>query len=604
MPRLTRPSTARSRAALIAVGLFAVAASPLAGARSLYLLTTTNGIATVDDAAPGTPSIVLPVGGLAVGDDLVAIDVRPQNNRLYGLGYNATTNAVQLYLVENRAGTAIATAIGPAGSFVDAGGAALPITGTAFDIDFNPTVDRLRVITSSGQSFRMNPNNGALVDGDLGGMPNSVAGLNPDGSANGAGTTFDAAAYTNNRANVGMTTLYVIDSATDRLFIVNPPNAGTLTVPQTLTLGGSPLDISNQTGFDIDETIDVAASNAGATGQAYAAFTVGGTAGLYRVELSNAQTTLVGTLGGLAVRDIAVAGLAAAAQSLDASGTNLKRFLLRSPAAAITVPITGITAGERLVGFDVRPATGQWIALGIDPALDRGTLYRLDPQGGAATVLGTSPGLVTFVNGAGMAIDLPDAIYGVSFNPTVDRIRVVASNGLNFRANPLNGAAVDGDQGGPMGSVAGVNTDGPITISGSIAGLQGAAYTNNVAATTITTLYTLDAAGDRLFIQNPPNVGTQTLPLDITLGGVPLDFSGSTGFDIPPGPAATANNLPATGDGYVALTVGGIHRLYSVGLSDGIARDFGPIGDGLSASAGLIVGDVFADLIFADGFEP
>lgn len=596
-------SLVRSRAILALAAMILASASMAAGARTLYVLTTTNGIATVDEATPGAPSLLLPVSGLVAGDTLVAIDVRPQNNRLYGLAYNSATNAVQLYLVENRAGSAVATAVGPAGSFVDAGGAALPITGPAFDIDFNPTVDRLRVVTSSGQSFRMNPNNGALVDGDLGGAVGSVAGVNPDGSANGAGTSFDAAAYTSNRANATLTTLYTLDAATDRLFIVNPPNAGTLTNALALTLGGSPLDITNETGFDIDPSIDAATANGVASGLAYGAFTVGGTSGLYRLELSNAQATLIGTLGGLAVRDIAIAGLVSAAQSLDATGTGLKRFLLPSPATAVNVTIAGVTAGERLVGFDVRPATGQWIALGVNPAADNGTLYRLDPQTGAASVIGTGPGLVNFVNGSGMAIDMPDGAYGVSFNPSVDRVRVVASNGLNFRARPDTGVAVDGDQGGAVGSVTGVNPDGPVTIGGSVAGLHGAAYTNNVAGTTITTLYTLDATGNRLFIQNPPNAGTQTLPLSVTLGGAPLDFADTTGFDIPPGPAATANNLPATGDGYTALTVGGVTRLYRIGLSDGIAHDFGTIGNGLSASAGLTVGDVFADLIFADGFE-
>ncbi len=116
-------------------------------------------------------------------------------------------------------------------------------------------------------------------------------------------------------------------------------------------------------------------------------------------------------------------------------------------------------------------------------------------------------------------------------------------------------------------------------------------------------MYTLDANGNRLFIQNPPNLGTQTVPLAVTLGGAALDFLTTTGFDIPPGPAATGNNLPAPGDGYAALTVSGSTRLYSVGLSDGIARDFGTIGDGMSPSAGLTVGDVYVDLIFADGFE-
>jgi hypothetical protein len=589
---------ARTACAVLALA-FAVPAS----AHTLYVLTTTNGLATVDDATPGSPATVLPVGGLAPGDALVAIDVRPQNNRLYGLGYNASTSSVQLYLVENRAGSANATAIGPAGAFVDAGGAALPITGTAFDIDFNPTVDRLRVITGSGQSFRMNPNTGALVDGDLGMAAGSVAGVNPDGSANGAGTTFDATAYTNNRANVAATTLYAIDAASDRLFIVNPPNAGTLTSAKPLMLAGSPLDINAESGFDIPAGIDVGTSNTAASGLAYGAFTVAGASGLYRVELSTADATFVGALGGLNVRDIAVATLPSSAQSLDASGTSLRRFLVQSPAATINVAITGVTAGERLVGFDVRPATGQWIALGVNVGANTGSLYRIDPQTGAASMIGATPGTIAFVDGSGMTVDLPDGTYGVSFNPSVDRVRVVASNGVNFRANPITGGPADGDLGGMAGSVAGINPDGTLTISGLAAGIHGAAYTNNVAGTTVTTLYTLDAVGDRLFIQNPPNGGAQTSPLAVTVDAVPVDFTTTTGFDIPPGPAAAANNLPVTGFGYAALTVGGSTRLFRIALDTGAAQDFGPIGNGTVASAGLTIGDVYDDVIFADGFD-
>ena len=53
--------------------------------------------------------------------------------------------------------------------------------------------------------------------------------------------------------------------------------------------------------------------------------------------------------------------------------------------------------------------------------------------------------------------------------------------------------------------------------------------------TTVTTLYTLDSVTDSLFIQNPPNAGTQTLGIGVTLGGNPLNFTAIGGFDIPAG---------------------------------------------------------------------
>ena len=42
------------------------------------------------------------------------------------------------------------------------------LTGTAFGVDFNPTVDRLRVVGDDGQNLRINVDNGvATADGSL-----------------------------------------------------------------------------------------------------------------------------------------------------------------------------------------------------------------------------------------------------------------------------------------------------------------------------------------------------------------------------------------------------------------------------------------------------
>src|SRR6185503_19809114 len=96
-----------------------------------------------------------------------SIDRRPQNGLLYGVGRNDVAGTVQLYAIHPAA--AIAAPIGTPGSFVDSGGAPAPLAGARVGIDFNPFVDRIRVVTAAGQSFRMNPNTGGLIDGDLGG---------------------------------------------------------------------------------------------------------------------------------------------------------------------------------------------------------------------------------------------------------------------------------------------------------------------------------------------------------------------------------------------------------------------------------------------------
>jgi Domain of unknown function (DUF4394) len=581
---------------LLTLGLLAAAD---AAERNVYVLTTDNRIATVPVSQPGLATAAVAVTNLAVSDVLVAIDVRPQNGRLYGLGFNSGAGTVQLYHLSVDAAGARAIAVGTTGAYVNAGGTPVPIAGTAFGMDFNPAVDRLRVNSNNGQNFRMNPNTGAFVDGDLGGAAGSVSGLNMDGPINGGAVTVDDAAYTNNIINTAITTLYTLDSVANSLWIQNPPNAGTQTIPVPITLGGSPLDFSAECGLDIPVEVNVAASNTPSVGDAFAALSVGGISGLYRVNLGTGAVTSLGGFG-LTARDIAVTPEIATVTVLTASGAQLGRQVLQNPASLAVVSVTGITAGERLIGIDGRPATGQLMGLGINPVANTGSFYLIDPQTGATTVVGTASA-IAFVDAGGSPIDFPDSSWGFDFNPMVDRARIVSATGLNFRVNPINGAPVDGDLGGAAGSVAGVNTDG--SINGLIgAGIGGAAYANNISGTTFTTLYTLDPAGNRLAIQNPPNAGTQTAPRAVTLNGVPFDFDSVAGFDIPPGVNAPAANAEAVGEGYASMGAG-LVSLYRIDLPTGAAQLIGSVGNGSTAIEGLAVWNRLTDPLFSDGFE-
>lgn len=588
LPRLlARPLAA---ATIFVASLAPALALPAAAAEpptALYALTTANSIATITDNASSRAAEPQAVTGITAGEILMAIDVRPQNGRLYGLATTGT-GAVRLYHIDFGSGAPVATALSAAPVQFDDGTAAVPIAGTAFDIDFNPTVDRLRVVSNGGFNFRMNPNNGTLVDGNNGVTTTPPpAGVNPDGSIKGLTTTVDATAYTNNSINVAATTQYTLDSTTNNLFIQNPPNSGTQTTPLPLTVGGTAIDFTGDSALDIPPGVNVSTGNTPATGAAFAALTVAGTPGLYQIELSTGATTLLGTLGTLSARDIAVYQLPATGIVLSADGTLLRRFLVEQPTvigtASTTPAIVGLTAGEVLVGIDGRPATGQLFGLGVNDTANTATLYLLDPQSGAATAVGT-PSTIAFVSAAGAPVDLPAASvgYGVDFNPTVDRVRVVTASGLNFRLNPVNGAAVDADT-----TAAGINPDGP--ISGASSTVDATAYTNSYAGTTRTTQYTLDSTSNRLFIQNPPNNGVQTTPLTVTLNAATLDFTAANGFDIPPTVAVTTSNTVATGGGYAALTVGNVSGLYRIDLATGNALLLGTLGDGAAPISGLVV---------------
>jgi uncharacterized repeat protein (TIGR01451 family) len=539
-----------------------------------------SNLVSFDPTSPTVGTTII-ITGLTLGEALVGIDFRPQNGFLYGLGVNTTTGTATLYAISARTG--VATAVGaPGGIAFD-----VPITGSDFGFDFNPTVDRIRVTTDTGLNFRINPNNGAPVDGDAG-----TIGIQMDGPINGATTTVDATAYTNNQPNVTVTTLYTLAAATDQLFIQNPPNNGTQTVPINITLNGNSLDFSASNGFDIPAGVDVTTANSPASGSGLAVLTVGGITGVYSINLTTGAATRVGDLldgtspaSGLAIQND-LGGIPAIA--LAADGTSLVRFNTATPGTATSVALTGVAAGEEAVGIDFRPQTGQLYAFAVDAATNTGTIYFVDPQTGAATAIGPA-GQIALVDAAGNPIDLPAGGYDMDFNPTVDRIRVTTDTGLNFRINPNNGAPVDGDVG-----ALGINPDGAINgLPIDSTGVSGVAYTNSFGQPLtggVTTLYTLDAVSNSLFIQNPANAGTQTAQVTVKLGGSTLDFTSVRGFDIPAGVTVSTASSPATGFGFAGLTVGGVTSLYMINLISGDAINLGAIGAGI-ATTGLALGD-------------
>src|SRR5262249_31679133 len=125
-----------------------------------------------------------------------------------------------------------ATQIGAAGAFT--------LNGTAFGFDFNPTVDRIRVVSNTGQNIRLNPNDGTLSATD-------TALAYAAGDPNAAATPrIAAAAFTNNFSGPVTTTLFDIDSNLDILTTQNPQNNGTLN-----TVGALGFDTSDLVGFDI-----------------------------------------------------------------------------------------------------------------------------------------------------------------------------------------------------------------------------------------------------------------------------------------------------------------------------------------------------------------
>ncbi|HSH39750.1 MAG TPA: DUF4394 domain-containing protein [Chthoniobacterales bacterium] len=252
---------------LIAVGM--ASAMPLQ-AEPIFVLTSGNRLLTVDSATPGTVTKTVQITGLQSGETLLGMDFRPATGQLYALGSTA-----RIYLVDENTGVATVSSTltaDPADTTAPFAG----LNGTRFGVDFNPVPDRLRVVSDTDQSLRINVTTGATTtDGNLAyaasGDPNSGANPNVVGSA-----------YRNAFSGALATTLYGIDSGLDVLVTQDPPNAGTLT-----TDGPLGVDTSDAVGFDVS----------GLTAQAYASLTTGGTTNLYTINLDSGAATSVGALG-------------------------------------------------------------------------------------------------------------------------------------------------------------------------------------------------------------------------------------------------------------------------------------------------------------------
>lgn len=541
------------------------------------VLTGINAIGFINADAPATTLENLgTLTGVVMGDQLVSVDRRPQNGFLYALGYNAAAASLRVYVVHPDA--LVAT---PLGQPIVAMAPANPIGGgsisTRFEMDFNPAVDRLRVVSTMGENYRINPNNGALVmrDGDT-----NIANVL---------TPVAATAYTNSAPNLGITTQYTVtEGAQGSLYIQNPPNNGTLTDAKVL----SPA-VASILGFDIAAGVNATASNQPVMGLAYALIKSNSASAesIARINLNTgAITNNVAINNGTGVIGLALQNSdSMPVIALSSDGTQLIRFSANTPNTIASAPITGVTLGEALVGIDFRPATGELFALGVNSTLNNATLYRIDPQPNVdGNNTATAIGIASSIFDASVTFPDPATVgYGFDFNPTVDRIRVTTSNGLNLRLNPVNGgfAFKDGD------------------INGAVTGASAAAYTNSVetsvlamgAAKKVTTLYVMDEATSKLTIQSPPNDGTQINALDIRVNGSVLSFTAANGFDIPSDVRVTANNAAvASGFGFAALTVGGTTSLYRINLTNGNAENLGTIGNGMSGLRGLAVGQTHA----------
>lgn len=232
----------------------------------------------------GQPQVLLsskPLRGLAPQERLLGIDYRVAKGQLYGLGVSG-----QLYRINTQDGSV--SAVGTP--------SALPSEGAQeWGFDFNPTVDRIRVVNDAGFNLRLHPDTGAVVDGNA-----EQPGLQFDGRlAFDAGdvnagklVAIVAAGYSYNKRDEKITTNYALEGRQGLLVHqgskegVQPmisPNSGRLFTVGSLGLGTferATLDVS-----DVSNT-------------AYSAISRGGSSVWYRIDLETGRATRIGTIGG------------------------------------------------------------------------------------------------------------------------------------------------------------------------------------------------------------------------------------------------------------------------------------------------------------------
>ena len=481
-------------------------------------LTASGRLVSFNRTTPGTQVGSVAITGVAANETLVGIDVRPADGKLYALG-----SAGNIYTLEPSTGVATLKVALRALAGDDNPYAGL--VGVNFAMDFNPVVDRLRIVGDTGQNLRINVDTGDVTT---------------DGAVTGGGARVSAAAYTNSFSGTTATQLFDLDVSAGRLQLQNPPNDGTLSAGVAL---GVTADAAN--GFDID----------GRTNTGYAVLKVGGETAFYIINLAATTTnaaTRVGVVGavdgGETIRGLALAAVAAPTAIALLADNRLATFDPKAPnTITATRAITGLVAGEAMVGVDFRPLDG--LLYGVTSA---GRLYTIDSASGAATLraaLRADPDDTT----APFA-GLTGTVFSVDFNPAADRLRVISNDGQNLRIVVATATTA-----GVTVTAGNTTTDSPLNRATGAALVVASAYTNSFAGTTTTVLYNLEQNTDQLTRQDSPNTGVLT-----NIGAVGVDIAGAAGFDIGGGDNGLA---------LAALRSGGAgpFSLYTVSLTTGTA---------------------------------
>ncbi|MBC6992251.1 DUF4394 domain-containing protein [Hymenobacter sp. BT491] len=186
----------------------------LGQAISFFAVSRAGTLDAYSTQAPNTRTASVALTGLQSGERLLALDFRPATGQLYGLGSTS-----RLYLLNPTTGAAHALG---SGAFSPA------LAGTVAGFDFNPSADRIRVVTGTGQNLLVHPDDGTFVE---------------EGRVEPSSVRLSAVAYSNSWADATSTTLYAVggESTGNTLYRLDAPATGLLTPIDPLDFSGLPL---------------------------------------------------------------------------------------------------------------------------------------------------------------------------------------------------------------------------------------------------------------------------------------------------------------------------------------------------------------------------
>lgn len=259
-----QPPKTRSRRYTAASAILASLSIPaMALAGTVFGVTENQTLVTWNTATPGSIQSGTAISGLMNNEQIRGIDFRPATGELFALGsFN------NLYTINPGTGQAM----------VVGGGSFSPgLNGTSFGFDFNPTIDRIRVVSDANQNLVLNPNDGTST-----GVTSLFYG--PGDVNEGQTPNVVGSAYTNSFAGATSSQLYGLDTGLDVL-VTQANSAGTLQ-----TVGSLGVDLTDVVGFDID----------GSTNMAYATVQDAtlSRSTFWSIDLATGQANFIGEIGG------------------------------------------------------------------------------------------------------------------------------------------------------------------------------------------------------------------------------------------------------------------------------------------------------------------